>query len=167
MGFSHGAQVVVAEVDGENWKVIQSFSYTGKLGQTFTVPVGQRTDFASVPRVYVWFLPRYGRYTLAAILHDYLWRHVVQRGELPYVDADGIFRRAMRELVVPFFKRWMMWAAVRWAARGRPRDREGWLREGCKVVLPTEVAAPFLLPAGAVVGLTLMVTFVVEWVCMV
>jgi hypothetical protein len=42
-GFSPGAKVVVEEVDD--------------------------TDFASIPRVFVWFLPRYGRYTLAAIYH--------------------------------------------------------------------------------------------------
>jgi hypothetical protein len=167
MGFSPDAKVVVAEVDDESWKVVESFSYMGKLGQTFTVPVGQRTDFASVPRVYVWFLPRYGRYTLAAILHDYLWRHAVQRGELPYADADGIFRRAMRQLGVPFFKRWMMWTAVRWVALARPRGSEGWWRDAWKVLLTTALAAPFLLPTGAVVGVALLITFVLEWVCMI
>jgi uncharacterized membrane protein len=28
-------------------------------------------------------------------------------------DADGLFRRSMRELKVPFVRRWIMWAAVR------------------------------------------------------
>jgi Protein of unknown function (DUF1353) len=56
------------------------------------------TDFASVPRVFVWFLPRYGRYTKAAILHDYLWREAVPAGKLRLAEADVIFRHAMHEL---------------------------------------------------------------------
>ena len=62
------------------------------------VPAGSQTDFASVPRPFVWLLPTYGLYTPAAILHDRLWRHWVPEGRMTYVDADGVFRRAMREL---------------------------------------------------------------------
>ncbi|HVZ71976.1 MAG TPA: DUF1353 domain-containing protein [Polyangia bacterium] len=162
MGFSHGAEVVVQEVDDENWKVVRSFSYAGEK-ESFTVPVGQLTDFASVPRVFVWFLPRYGRYTLAAILHDYLWRVGVPNGELAYRDADGIFRRAMHELGVPFAKRWSMWSAVRWAGLFRPGGRRGWLRDAPAVLLTTLLALPFLAPTGALISLALLLMYVIEW----
>jgi hypothetical protein len=42
----------------------------------------------------VWFLPRYGRYTKAAILHDHQWRDLATNGEISWVDADALFRRA-------------------------------------------------------------------------
>jgi hypothetical protein len=161
--FSHDARVVVAEVDDENWKVVEPFTYTGVRGQVFTVPVGMETDFASVPRIFVWFLPRYGRYTLAAILHDYLWRVAAPAGVLPYADADGLFRRAMRQLGVPFLKRWAMWAAVRWVALGRPGGTKGWMRESWKVLLTTLIGAPFLVPPGALIAVALLGVYVVEW----
>ena len=103
---------------------------------------GRRRTSRSVPRIFVWFLPRYGRYTKAVILHDYLWRVRAKNGTLDYVDADGIFRRAMRELGVPFMKRWIMWAAVRWGALFKPGGRKGWLRESPRVVLVTRWPCP-------------------------
>ena len=132
VGFSDNCVVVVEQVDDKNWKVRQGFSYTGER-ETFEVQVDQPTDFASVPRVFVWLLPRYGRYTKAAILHDHLWRDLASHGQMDYIDADGIFRRAMRELDVPFLKRWVMWAAVRWGALMKPGGRRRWLHEAPRV----------------------------------
>ena len=77
------------------------------------LPPRFRTDFASVPRVVTWLIPRYGRYTKAAILHDYLCDVEVRRETITRADADGVFRRALRELGVAFLRRWLMWAAVR------------------------------------------------------
>jgi Protein of unknown function (DUF1353) len=160
-GFSPGAKVVVEELDDNNWMVREPFSYTGKT-ETFRIECGMETDFASVPRVFVWFLPRYGRYTLAAILHDYLWQHRASTGAMDYIDADGTFRRAMRELGVPFLQRWMMWAAVRWAALLKPDGRRGWWREAWRVLLITVVALPIAVPPAVVIGLTLGLFHVVE-----
>jgi hypothetical protein len=42
--------------------------------EVYPIPAGEETDFASVPSPFVWFIPRYGRYTKAAILHDGLCR---------------------------------------------------------------------------------------------
>ena len=160
-GFSPGAKVVVEEIDDQTWRVREPFSYTGAT-ETFTVPAGMDTDFASVPRVFVWFLPRYGRYTLAAILHAYLGEQLASTGAIDYIDADGTFRRAMRELNVPFLKRWIMWAAVRWAALVKPGGRNGWWRESWRVVLVTIVALPIVLPAAAVVTVALAAFYLVE-----
>ncbi|MFC9897849.1 DUF1353 domain-containing protein [Nocardia sp. NPDC127579] len=107
-----GGALVVEELDGKFWKLAESVVYQGET-QEFTVPAGFRTDFASVPRALVWLIPRYGAYTRAAILHDYL----LHSDEVSTADADGIFRRALREFGVTKPRRWMMWAAVRVANR--------------------------------------------------
>jgi hypothetical protein len=44
----------------------------------------------------------------AAVLHDYLWSDAVPAGLLTRADVDGIFRRATRELKVPFLRRWII-----------------------------------------------------------
>ena len=38
-----------------------------------TVPIHFKTDFASTPRFLWAFFPPYGKYTEAAVLHDYLY----------------------------------------------------------------------------------------------
>jgi Protein of unknown function (DUF1353) len=110
MPFDPDAVVVVKEDEKGPafWLTVNPLVYRGKT-EMFIVSGGFRTDFASVPRPLVWLLPRYGAYTKSAILHDYLCQFkLVDRA-----DADGIFRRSMRELKVPFVRRWIMWAAVR------------------------------------------------------
>jgi len=151
----------VREQTDKQWEVVQEFDYQGQQ-DLYRVPVGQTTDFASVPRIFAWFLPSYGRYTKAAILHDYLWRVLAAEGKMDWIDADGLLRRAMRELGVPFFQRWIMWAAVRWAALFKPRGRRGFWREVPRMLLVTLLALPFLLPPAAVVAVFLLVYQVVE-----
>lgn len=60
MPFIGDADVVVKQYDDMNWRTKQELAYQGKI-QAWTVPTETDTDFASVPRVFVWFLPRYGR----------------------------------------------------------------------------------------------------------
>lgn len=161
MPFVQPAEVVVQQTGDQDWIVREALRYEGKQ-QAFDVPVGADTDFASVPRVFVWFLPRYGRYTRAAILHDRLWRHVVPTTDLTYLDADGIFRRAMREDDVPFLARWIMWGAVRWGALKKPGGREGWWREAPRVLLVTLLAVPIVAPPAVLIGLSLLAFFLLE-----
>ncbi|MBF6439090.1 DUF1353 domain-containing protein [Nocardia cyriacigeorgica] len=113
MPFSDGG-IVVEELDERFWQVAEPLEYHGAT-ERFVVPAGFRTDFASVPRPVVWLIPRYGAYTKAAILHDYL----LSSGVVSAADADGIFRRTLGELGVSVPRRWMMWAAVRFASRLR------------------------------------------------
>jgi Protein of unknown function (DUF1353) len=160
-GFSAGARVVVEQLDDKNWVVREPFSYTGKQ-DPFEIYAGMRTDFASVPRIFAWLLPSYGRYTKAAIVHDLLWREWAKEGRLDYIDADGIFRRAMRELEVPFLRRWMMWAAVRWGALRKPGGRRKWLREAPRVLVMTLVAAPIVLPPALFIGLGMFLFLIFE-----
>lgn len=161
MGFGPRADVLVRPVDDKNWELRAPLDYQGNE-DSFTVPDGMHTDFASVPRVFVWFLPRYGRYTKAAILHDYLWRERAAKGTLRWVDADAIFRRAMRELHVPFLRRWILWAAVRWAALFKKGGRVGWLRESFRVLLISVLALPIVAPPAVVILAAVLIFYLVE-----
>jgi Protein of unknown function (DUF1353) len=162
----HGDVVVTPiEPSGTSWKLVQPFDYQGRFDR-FTVPAEFETDFASVPRVFVWLLPRYGVWTRAAILHDYLWSLArMPAGErvIDKFDADGMFVRAMRELGVPFLRRWVMWAAVRWAAGPRT-----WFERGpvpfLKMLAITIPAIVFVAAPVVVIVATLVAGFVAEWI---
>ncbi|MCU1351211.1 MAG: hypothetical protein JWM05_420, partial [Acidimicrobiales bacterium] len=87
------------------------------------------TDLASVPRSLTWLFPRYGKYTKAAVVHDYACRNFGSQppdppagGEPPSMlplrdrsDADEVFYLLMKELRVPWLRRRLMWGAVSWA----------------------------------------------------
>ena len=109
------SDVVVREIDDDTWELVEPVVYQGHTDK-FTVPAKFQTDFASIPRVFQWLLPKYGRYTKSAILHDFLCEES-KVGKFDRDDADGIFRRTMRELGVSFLRRWVMWAAVSAATR--------------------------------------------------
>ena len=73
------------------------------------IPAGFVTDLASVPRPFWQFLPRDGRYSPAAIVHDYLyWTQSV-----PKKVADDIFRLAMQELDVSSITVDLIYAGIR------------------------------------------------------
>lgn len=148
--------VVVKADTGKHWILVRDLTYVGKH-ETFVVPAGLTTDFASVPRPFVWLLPPYGAYTKAAVLHDYLCR---PEAAISRADADGLFRRAMRELDVPVVRRWMMWAAVRLGSLlsgAKPVDVLLFLLVG----LPS---AAFVAFPGAVVLVWLLAFWIVELV---
>ena len=60
MSFTPDSEVRVKELEDKDWELLRILEYTGNCDR-FEVPVGMETDFASVPRVFVWFLPQYGR----------------------------------------------------------------------------------------------------------
>ena len=172
LGFDTSSKVEVKEVpdpknpdlpDSKFWELRQRIIYHARRGD-FEADPPMHTDFASVPRMFVWFLPRYGRYTKAAILHDHLWSKEVPAGRITRRDADGMFRQAMRTLEVPFLRRWIMWTAVRWVSLFKRADRSGWLRDSPLILLLTLLAAPFIVPAGLVVMASLVLFWGVEWI---
>src|SRR5439155_11978356 len=59
------------------------------------------------------------------------------------------------QLGVGFLRRWMVWAAVIWAALFKKGGRTGWLGEGWRVILLTLLAAPFVLPPALVIVVAL------------
>jgi hypothetical protein len=113
------AEVVVRQVTPANFKLREPFKYVDR-DRRFDVPEHDVSDFASVPSFLTWLIPRYGRHTLAALLHDHLQDHLHRPGT-PIPDdpeavtsdeADTVFRQAMQYSHVPFVRRWVMWAAV-------------------------------------------------------
>lgn len=145
--------VVVRQLDAKSWTVVEPLGYTGRV-ETFEVPVGFETDFASVPRPFTWLLPTYGVYTKAAILHDYLCR----TGEVSRADADGLFRRSMRELEVSIPRRYLMWAAVRLASFMRGSRPGDWVA----LVLSAVAALVLVVLPALVVQVFLWVFWMVE-----
>lgn len=135
---------VVKSTNPYRFALVEPVCYAGKH-QTFTVPAGFVTDFATVPIMLTWFIPRYGVYTRAAIVHDYLCLHP---GALTRRDADGIFRRMLRELKVTWPVRWMMWAGVRSASSMSNATGKEWIQ----FLLIAATAIPVLLIPTLVVG---------------
>src|SRR5262245_65808592 len=110
VGFAPDSTVDVRELDSTTWETLRALVYHGNTDD-FVVPERERTDFASVPRMFAWFLPRYGRYTKAAILHDHLWRGAVRNGR-GGTHAAGSFRHAMRTRGGPVPRRGLGWAGA-------------------------------------------------------
>ena len=153
--------VVVRRLDDEHWTVVEPLAYRGKR-DLFVVPAGFRTDFATVPRVVVWLVPRFGRYTAAAILHDWLVTVAVVSGAVTAREADGLFRRVMREEGVPVVRRWLMWVGVRWGALGDPVRGRGWWRSAPAVLAISLLAAPVVTPPALLIAAALLVYGLVE-----
>jgi hypothetical protein len=92
-------------------------------GRMIEVPRGFETDFASVPRFFWRVLPPWGRYSPAAVVHDYLY----QSGTLERHEADRVFLTLMQRLGVSAWKRNVMYEAVRLfggSAWNRCREKE-------------------------------------------
>lgn len=105
------SEVKIQAVHGKPgfWRTLEELDYIRPNGEVIKVPTGFITDFASVPRPLWSLLPPFGRYTAAAVLHDFeYWRQNRER-----VDADRIFMEAMIELNVKRWRRWSMHRAVR------------------------------------------------------
>ena len=100
--------------DGRKWKLFKEFTYHigSKYSKDFIhVPTGFVTDFASVPWVFWTFLPYWGKYGKAAVIHDYLYQFLRQMLEQPQYKplfdsfyyakenprkfADDVFHEAM------------------------------------------------------------------------
>ncbi len=98
-------------LDGRDWKVLRPFKYRSEdaLERVILVPKGFLTDFASVPRFLWRFLPPTGKYGKAAVIHDYLYR----TQSCSRAEADAVFLEAMTDLNVGFWRRHLMYWAVR------------------------------------------------------
>jgi hypothetical protein len=153
-------RIVVEEISDKLWRVVEPIVYQGSR-ELFVVPENFETDFASVPRFLTWLVPTYGRYTKAAILHDWLWDEATA-GRFNRADADGIFCRSMRELGVPFLRRWLMWAAVRLGSVPRSGPWGGGTRDAALLAVIGLPSVAFLLAPGLVVVAALAVFWLAE-----
>jgi len=108
------ARVVLEQVGPTEFLIKEPFRYRDTVsGRTFVVHASNgptdTTDLASVPGLLLWFVPRYGRHTLPALLHDQIVDEDLRDDR---EEADRVFRDAMGEQGVPLLRRWVMWAAV-------------------------------------------------------
>lgn len=77
----------------------------------FTVPIGFKTDFASVPKfLHRWFKP-IGRWSKPSVLHDFLYSDEV-RG-VSRLKADLCFLEAMETTRVKWYIRYSFFIGVR------------------------------------------------------
>lgn len=91
--------------------LVSGFDYEhAQFEERIFVPEGYVTDFASIPGILRGFVSPFGRHAKAAVLHDWLYA-VGQPKRRRF--ADILFRKAMKELGVPFFSRATMFLAVR------------------------------------------------------
>ncbi|UFU01677.1 DUF1353 domain-containing protein [Ruania suaedae] len=142
----------VRSVDGRDFTLLRRIGYlSDDYDQPFVVPIDLerfRTDFASVPWIFTWLVPRSGRYAAAAVLHD----AIVVEGDydgpvIDRVEADRIFRVALRELGTPVLRSWLMWAAVSIATMWTMPQRR-WRWRGAVVLLIGMVTAVGLVATG-------------------
>lgn len=178
-GTGFDSELSLQAASATTWRVLAPLIWTGtnEPPDTFTVPVGFVTDLTTVPRFLHWLILPYGAYTRAAVLHDWLLAGLAGSGSrtrqvavgsdnqpITSRDTDGIFRRVMEDLGVPWAKRWVMWAAVRVAALFNSRRSYGrdFHKDALRVFGIALLAAPVILP-GAIgvlisLGLTRLVT---------
>jgi len=105
--------IVTPMSDGRKWKLWKEFTF--HLGSKYSkdyihVPAGFITDFASVPWFLWAWLPYWGRYGKAAVLHD----HIYQTHSRTRKEADDIFYEAMLVGGTKHWKARVMYLGVRW-----------------------------------------------------
>lgn len=105
---------------------LAELSYTTDKGIVHTVPVGFVTDGASIPKAFWSWIgsPFTGLYRKPSLIHDYLY--ATQTTERIY--ADRIFLEGMKSEGVSWWKRRVMYSAVRIFAGGI------WKRHGLKIL---------------------------------
>ena len=115
MGTSFTRKLILEKLNHSRlWRVHREFEYhVGKYpsNDIIKIPRGFQTDLASTPQITWVLFPPDGRYTQAAVVHDYLY-HVQTRTRRA---ADQIFYEAMTILGVPLLTRKIMYRAVRLA----------------------------------------------------
>ncbi len=79
------------------------------------VPKGFGTDLASIPRLFQNIVPKVGRHIQPAIVHDHAY--TFDTG-LTKADADGMFLDGMKSVGVPWYRRRVMYWAVRLGGKG-------------------------------------------------
>lgn len=108
-GFEGNLDVRIPDADDLRTLLADFSFWSQHLNERVAVPSGFKTDYASVPRVLWSILPPTGRYTKAAVIHD--WLYVA--GRCSRADADAVFLEAMEHLGVSPLTRRLMWAGVR------------------------------------------------------
>ena len=115
------ALIVSPQPNGKDWKLARSFTYhigTEYSKNKITVPSGFVTDFATIPKCFLWWIPYWAKYQKAPVIHDWLY-HIKEIMGLPITQkqADDIFLEAMliewRHRRLRYIVAYLEYAAVR------------------------------------------------------
>jgi hypothetical protein len=154
---------------GEDWRLLDPLVFEGRR-DFFVIRKDFRTDFASIPRPVRWLFDTTGDNSEPGVLHDAVWRESKRAdGVPPRVDpwdADGLFRRALRESGATALTRGLMWFAVRAAAIAAGRVGSSGPPMPVKVAQVTGMATVGAVTVGAptaVAFLGRIVYWIVEW----
>ena len=106
------SDLVVKNVGDGLWQLTEPLEY--RVGnenslEIITVPVNFISDFASVPTIFRGLIPKDGKYTIPAVLHD--WNYTVHYYSRK--RCDEIFFESMQVIGVSWWKRHVMFRAVR------------------------------------------------------
>ena len=122
--------------DNHDWVLFEDLDYhVGESTTTITVPKGFVTDFASIPQAF-WSadLSPNGKYSKAAIVHDYLyWTQGCSREQ-----ADNILAIAMKESNVALVTRSAIYEGVRLGGGGAWQSNASEKAQGLPRVVPKE-----------------------------
>ena len=92
------------------FKLTSRFRYFSTIGE-IDAPVGTKTDGASIPRIFWAILSPFGDYFSAAVIHDFLYQGKYH--QFTRLQSDQIFLEAMKCAGVPWYRRSVIYRAVR------------------------------------------------------
>ena len=155
----------------EAFRMMRRIAYCDEEYGEILVPADPgafETDFASVPAVFTWLVPRTGTHLPAVLIHDGLvgsrdyvaTRYPPDAHPIDRVSADLVFRRAMRDSYIPLIRRWLVWSAVTLGTIWN--GSESWTRARHLRYLVAAVGS-LLVVAGLGVVATLDLLDVVAW----
>lgn len=154
---------------GEEWRLLDPLVFEGS-DDYFVIRKGFKTDFASIPRPVRWLFDTAGTNSEPGVLHDAVWRESKRDdGKLPRVDpwdADGLFRRALRESGATAITRALMWIAVRAVAIAAGRFGHSGPSLPVKIGQVTGMAAAGVVSVGAPTAVALVgrvFYWIIEW----
>jgi hypothetical protein len=112
--------------NGHKFQLINDFIVYVTHYDTTIIPSGFWTDFASIPHIFQSFIPVLDKHLRAAVLHDYMYYAQELNGrKITRAKADKIFLIAMKACGVAWFKRELMYSAVRiggWVAYNKYKN---------------------------------------------
>ena len=105
---------IVTQTGEALFTTIRDIKFVMSDGTLVFIPKGYETDLASVPRFLWSFVPPFGEYTFAAIIHDFLYDHGLYSKKF----ADREFRYIMKYSNVGMKKRFLMYNSVKFFGKG-------------------------------------------------
>lgn len=107
--FNKHCAIRATHMDGV-YELVEDMIFRSSVAEcTICVPAGFLSNGATIPRFLWWLIPRWGKYSQAAILHDYLYINKLFNIEV----CDDILFEALVDLGVVEWKRVLMYYSVR------------------------------------------------------